>query len=93
MRDQLAIIALALIRLNLEPSRALCLAPSIHLLPRDSAALYAEPNDRGQLEPESRSRQIQQCYIRLFLHSFQDDFTAIRGNIECADIEVGREVC
>ncbi len=36
--------------------------------------------------------EIQQYYIRVLLHSFEDDFTAVWGNVERANIEVGREV-
>ncbi len=36
--------------------------------------------------------KIQQHHIRVFLHSFEDDLTAVRGDVEGADIEVGREV-
>jgi hypothetical protein len=41
---------------------------------------------------ESWLGEVQQHHIRLFLHTFESDFVAIRGNIEIADIEVGRQV-
>src|SRR5882724_10782111 len=44
------------------------------------------------LNYESWLGEIQQCHIGLFLHSFEDDFTAIRGNIESVDIEVGGKI-
>jgi hypothetical protein len=54
-------------------------------------------NTRGKprIEPfgESRLGEIQQCHIRLFLHSFEDDFAAVRGNIERANVEVRGQVC
>ena len=30
--------------------------------------------------------------LRMFLHSFQNHFAAIRGNVEVADVEVGRKI-
>jgi len=32
--------------------------------------------------------EIQQHHIRALLHSFEDDFMAVRGDVEVADIEV-----
>jgi hypothetical protein len=42
--------------------------------------------------PELRLREIQQHQIRAFLDSFENDFATIGGDVEVADVEVGREV-
>ena len=36
--------------------------------------------------------QIQQYYVRALLHSFEDNFTTVRGDVEVANIKVGREI-
>ena len=36
--------------------------------------------------------EIQEHHIRALLHSFEDNFAAIRGDVEVANIEVRREV-
>jgi hypothetical protein len=38
------------------------------------------------------SGEIKQHDIRAFLHSFEDDFTAVWGDVEGLNIEVGRKV-
>ena len=39
------------------------------------------------------SRKIQQHHIRALLRSFEDNFTAVWGDVEVSDVEVGSEVC
>jgi len=36
--------------------------------------------------------EIHQHHIGVFLHSFKDDFTTVWGDIEIANVEVGRKV-
>jgi len=36
--------------------------------------------------------EVQQHHIRTLLHSFEDDFTAIRRDVEVANVEVGTEM-
>jgi len=36
--------------------------------------------------------EIYEYHLRVFLHSFEDNFAAVWGNIEVANIEVGREI-
>ena len=38
------------------------------------------------------SGEIQQRHIRALLHSFEDNFTTIRRDVEVANVEVGSEV-
>jgi hypothetical protein len=38
------------------------------------------------------TRKIQQHHIRVFLHLLEDDLSAVRGDVEGSDIEVGSEV-
>ena len=40
----------------------------------------------------SPSGEIEQHHIRTLLHSFEDDFAAVRGDVEVANVEVGSEV-
>jgi hypothetical protein len=40
----------------------------------------------------SRSRKIQHHHIGTLLDSFQDDFPAVWGEVEIANIEVGRKI-
>lgn len=37
-------------------------------------------------------REIHEHYVGALLHSFEDDFAAVRGYVKVADIEVGGEV-
>jgi len=36
--------------------------------------------------------EIHQHHLRMLLHSFEDNFRAVCGNVEVANIKVGREV-
>jgi hypothetical protein len=38
------------------------------------------------------SGEIEQHHIRAFLHSFEGNFTAVRRDVEVANVEVGRKV-
>jgi hypothetical protein len=40
----------------------------------------------------SRSRKIQHHHIGTLVDSFQDDFAAVWGEVEIANIEVGRKI-
>ena len=44
------------------------------------------------VEGELWPGQIQQYYIRALLHPFENNFTTVRGDVEVADVKVGREV-
>jgi hypothetical protein len=37
-------------------------------------------------------REIQKGYVGLLLHSLEDNFATVRGNVEVADIEVCAQV-
>ena len=45
-----------------------------------------------RVEDELWPGQIQQDYVRALLHPFEDDFTTVRGDVEVANVKVGREV-
>ena len=43
-------------------------------------------------QTRSSSREVHQQYMRALLHSFEDNVTAIRGDVEVANVEVLSEV-
>ena len=47
---------------------------------------------RRWVEPGSRSRKIQQQHIGALLHSFEDNFAAIWGDVEVVNVEVSGQV-
>jgi hypothetical protein len=59
--------------------------------PQSEAALYSERSDHW-VEAGLWPREIQQHHIRALLHSFEDNFTAVWGDVEVANVEVTSEV-
>jgi hypothetical protein len=45
-----------------------------------------------QVRAGSWSREIQEHNVGVLLDSFEDDFTSVGGDVEVANVEVGREV-
>lgn len=43
-------------------------------------------------KPELCPGQVEQRDLRVLLHSFEDGFTSVWGNVESANIKLGREV-
>jgi hypothetical protein len=70
--------------------------------------IWVVPNRDRRLEKISRSRgrvpsplkvearlwpgKIQQDHVRALLHALEDNFTPVWGEVEVANVEVGREV-
>jgi len=48
--------------------------------------------ERRWVEAGLPSGEIQQHHIRGLLHSFEDNFTSVWGDVEVANVEVGSEV-
>src|SRR5215213_3586348 len=54
----------------------------------DRGALYSTI----KLRSRSRSRQVDEHDVRVLFHALDDELTAIRRDVEVADVEVSREL-
>src|ERR1700726_2385806 len=56
------------------------------------AARYSERRSRRWVGLGLWPGEIQQHYIRALLHSFENNFAAVWGDVEVSNVEVGSEV-